>query len=51
MITVTEHKRFIKYPDDEKTRVIVEIYTDDVSELPSADALTAMNLHRAVLPT
>lgn len=34
MITVTEHKRFIKYPDDEKTCVVAEIYADDVTELP-----------------
>lgn len=44
MITVTEHKRFIKYPDDKKTRVVAEIYADDVSELPENDGIDGYEL-------
>ena len=44
MMTVNEHKRFIKYPDDDKTRIIAEIYVDDVSELPENDGFDGYEL-------
>ncbi|MDE5620904.1 MAG: hypothetical protein K2I80_10415 [Ruminococcus sp.] len=44
MMTVSEHKRFIKYPDDDKTRIIAEIYADDVSELPEIDSIDGCEL-------
>lgn len=44
MITVIEHKKFIKYPDSDKTRIIAEIYADDVSELPEKDGIDGYEL-------
>ncbi len=44
MITVSERERFIKYPDDDKTRIIAEIYADDLSELPEIDGIDGCEL-------
>ena len=44
MITVSERERFVKYPYDDKVRIIAEIYADNVSELPEKDGLDGYEL-------
>ncbi|MDE5620356.1 MAG: hypothetical protein K2I80_07525 [Ruminococcus sp.] len=43
MISITK-KSFISFTDDKKSRIIAEIYADDVSELPENDGFDGCEL-------